>query len=310
MKKKFIPFIIILLLICLSPFLFIRNIETENVTHLKQIKYSNVLEVTGNIVSEESIPIKLSYPVYIKESLVSDNMEVNKGQLLFILDIDKMQEALNNSQYAEVMASFDKSQILSGSDKIYASESGIVRNLSAENGAIVMANENLCVIDTSDDMLLKISINQEDYSNIEVGDTIEFSPIIMPNKTYYGQICNKTAVVRKEPSLTGNKTVIDIYANIENADNYITDGIQISGKIINDESSYVYTLPYDFVNQDENGEYVTIFSDGEIIKKYISTGIETANEIQILTPFKKDTLFLKNNTNTDKKILLNYEFKK
>lgn len=299
MRKIHFKIILLFLFIISSvPFLYFFNLKTSTATYLKQINYQKNLEVNGIIETGESIPVSLSYPVYIKECFVQENDFVNKGQLMFVLDTESMQKAAKNYSASGINYSnfnIDNNDVFGISSEIYATESGIVRNITAYAGNIVMPDESLCVIDKSDDFMLKITLDQYDYSKIMVGDKIIFSPTVAPAKVYSGTVTDKTAVVRKETSLTGNKTVIDIFAEIDFCDDYITHGLQFTGIVINPDINRILTLPYEYINQDDNGEYVNIFLNGTTVKKYIETGIETETDVEVKTELPMNTVFVKNN---------------
>ena len=310
-KRIILSSLFLVFIFAVTPLVYLSDIEIAEVTSITEREYEDIFEVNGTVDAVNEIPIYLSYPVYIKECHISENDYVNKGQLLFTLDIEKMEQAVKSdylTDYAEVY-SVNKSDLIGISDKIYASESGYVRNIANENGSIVLSEENLCTITSSDNLQLKITLNQEDYWRIAVGDRINFSLIILPNTEFEGIINDKTAVIRKETTLTGSKTVIDVFANINSEDKRITDGLQFSGRIIKSNEKPIYTLPYEYINQDEEGEYINIFSDGEIIKKYVETGIETEEYTEILNIEDKDLLIIKNSCDTKGKIVLKYEYK-
>lgn len=291
------------------PFFTLKDIEIVEATYLTETEYCPAVEVNGTIESGKAIPVSLSYPVFIKEQFVFENDFVNKGQLLFTLDTEKMKSAVKSSDlsvYAEAYSSLDKSVFMSISDKIYASESGYITQIAAYEGSVVLSDENLCVINTEDDLMLKITINQEDYSKISVGDKLEFSPLIMPLSVYNGQISNKTANLRKQTSLTGSKTVVDLYATIDNVDEKLVDGLQFSGKVYKNNKDIIMMLPYEYLNQDDEGEYLNIYSANGVQKVYVETGTENKDYIEILTPFENSTLFLKNDYSGKKRIIIRY----
>ena len=304
--------LLIMTFILAVPFFTLKNIEIVEATYLAETEYNPAVEVNGTIVSGKAIPVSLSYPVFIKEQFVFENDFVNKGQLLFTLDTEKMKSVVKANDlpvYSEAYSSLDKSVFMSISDKIYASESGYITQIAANEGSIVLSDENLCVINTEDDLMLKITINQEDYSKISVGDRLEFSPLIMPLSVYGGQICNKPATIRKQSGLTGSKTVVDIYATIDNVDEKLVDGLQFSGKVYKNNQNTIMILPYEYINQDDDGEYLNIYSANDVQKVYVETGIENKEYIEILTPFEKDTIFLKNDYNGKNKIMIKYDFR-
>ena len=304
--------LLIMTFILAVPFFTLKDIEIVEATYLTETEYYPAVEVNGTIESGKAIPVSLSYPVFIKEQFVFENDFVNKGQLLFTLDTEKMKSVVKANDlpvYNEAYSSLDKSVFMSISDKIYASESGYITQIAANEGSVVLSDENLCVINTEDDLMLKITINQEDYSKISVGDRLEFSPLIMPLSVYGGQICNKPATIRKQSGLTGSKTVVDIYATIDNVDEKLVDGLQFSGKVYKNNQNTIMILPYEYINQDDDGEYLNIYSANGVQKVYVETGIENKDYIEILTPFEKDTVFLKNDYNGKNRIMIKYDFR-
>lgn len=311
MRKIWGTFCCIIIVVAAVPFILLSDIEIVEATHLTETEYNQHIEVNGTVEYGEQIPMSLSYPVYIKEQLVFENDYVNKGQLLFTLDTEKMQNSVKQfslTDYTEVYNSIDKSAFLNISEGIYASESGYITQIAAKSGDIVLSDENLCVINTENDLILKITINQDDYHKISVGDTLEFSTLIMPSVIYDAKICNKTATIRKETSLKGSKTVVDVYAVTDNTNEKLTDGLQFSGKVYKKNTNSILTLPYEYISQDDSGEYVNTFNKGKIDKVYIETGSEYKDYVEIKTSFEKDTLFLKNNYDGKKKILIKYDF--
>ena len=297
MHKNYIKVLLsVMLFVNILPIIFFSNLDYTEATNLKNINYQKELEVTGTIESEKPVNVILSYPVYIKECHITENSYVNKGQLLFTLDTEKMQQAVNDNYftvYKSINSDINKSDLMDISREIYASESGTVSDIAAYSGDIVMAEEPLCIIEKSDELMLKITLNQEDYDDISIGDQIVFSPSVAPKRLYNGTVLDKTAVVRKETSLTGSRTVIDVFASIDTIDEYITQGLSFTGTIIKSDKRTIYTLPYEFINQDENGEYVNIYINGDFVKEYIETGIETETYTEIKTAFSPDTIFVK-----------------
>ena len=74
-----------------------------------------------------------------------------------------------------------------------------------------------------------------------------------------------------------------------------------------DEKKIIYTLPYQYISQDSNGEYVNIFACGKVYQQYIETGIEKEDCVEILTYFDEKTVFLKNDYTGKGKVLLKYD---
>lgn len=294
------------------PFLYFSNVNIIEVTHIKKTSVADNMEVSGIIEASESIPVSLSYPVYIDKCYVKEDSYVNKGQLMLTLDTEKMEDYVkeyNLTQQTDTSSSLDKSIFVDISPNIYASESGIVQNLTVYDGALILSDENMCTIESDENKILKITINQEDYSKIKVGDKIEFSSVISPDRQYTAYVINKKASVRKEASVLGKKTVIDVFARIDNYDDFIVTGLEVTGTVVK-QPSPINILPFEYINQDENGEYVSVYNPDTFNaeKVYIETGAETENGAEIITQFEENTLFVKNNNKCKGHLLLKYEF--
>ena len=308
---KFKLLLVLMIIVISIPFLYFGNTNELEVTRIKETAVINCIEVSGIIEANKSIPVSLSYPVYIDKCYVKEDSYVNKGQLLFTVNTEKMENFVKESNftgYTEASLTMDKSAFMNITPNIYATESGTVKDLSVYDGALLLSDENMCVIAPEENYILKITLNQEDYSKIKVGDQITFCSVISPNKYYTASVIRKKASVRKESSVLGKKTVIDVYAEIDSADEYIVDGLEVIGTVTK-QPVRIKFLPFEYINQDDSGEYVLIYNTEQsaVEKKYIETGAETENGAEILTPFDKDTIFIKNNNNCKGNVILKYE---
>ena len=309
-KLCFAFMFILVLLFSAYPYIKYKNCTIADVTHIKEAAYQNVLEVTGVIESSDSLPVKLSYPVYIAKCHVKNNSYVNKGQLIVTLDTDKMEKSVKENDFTQYLGagvSTDEWNFTGVSKEIYASESGYIRDLNVIDGDLVLSDENICTIESFENNQLKVTINQEDYSKVSVGDVIRFTTLLEPEKVYSAVVNNKTAAVRRESYLTGYKTVIDVYATINDSDEYLVSGLDVSGVISNVKKS-ILTLPFEYISQDQTGEFVYAYDKSRVEKVYILTGVETEDSAEILTEFDKNTLFVKNTSERKGNILLRYDF--
>ena len=295
-----------MLVIIMLPIVALKNTRTNYATYLQNTDYESYIEITGTVECAETTPVVLSYPVYIKSCHIKEDTYVNKGQLLFTLDIEKTKNYVKELSFTSLNSlgiSLEKEDFSGISEQIYASESGYIKELSVESNTFALPDEALCIISPSDEVLLKITLTQDDYSKVSISDKVEFSPLIASSKVFESEICNKTAKIRKEASLSGSKTVVDIYAYADRDNPYMIHGLQFKGKIITEPVKKINTLPYNYINQDENGEYVVTYKKGNTEKVYIETGIETNSSVEIITEFADKTMFLRNDYYKGKSIL-------
>ncbi|MBQ8603729.1 MAG: efflux RND transporter periplasmic adaptor subunit [Oscillospiraceae bacterium] len=303
MRKISVSLSVLLIAILLNMTASLKNIKMVNAARIQKTEYVEAVYVTGEFENINTTDIKLSYPVYIKDVFVKENDYVCRGQALFSLDTEKMQSALNGEIDGEILdrvsyndlsavSDFSAFSYLNLADTVYAPADGVVTEVNVHNGAFVMKNSSLASVADGQSLMARFTIAQTDFEKVKVGDTVIITPTAFPGTQYTGIISDKSAVIKKQVSVTGSKVMIDVFAHINDRDKRVSDGLQISGKIINGQQSIKNMLDYRFINQDDAGEYVYIFSEGIAEKVYITTGTESEKSTEILTAFSEDTIFL------------------
>ena len=279
-------------------------------------EYVQQINVNGEFYSKGKADITLSYPVCIKDILVEENSYVNNGQALFTIDKDKMLKLLNGQEQIDLSAYMaDRlltDYIANGTDidisnipdTVYADCSGIVTSLNISSDSVAMPENTLITIGSSDQVVARFSLSQLDYGKISVGDKVKITPVAFSDTHYNGVITNDNAIIKKSATINGTQITVDVFAYITDADAKVADGLQINGVIDISEPRQIDIIDYDFVNQDENGQYVMIFEKGTARKKYIETGLETGNYTEVLSNFDDNTVFIKGDIKEGDRVIL------
>lgn len=75
-----------------------------------------------------------------------------------------------------------------------------------------------------------------------------------------------------------------VEVNIDNSDNMLKPGMFARVELILDKHFNVLTVPLQCVRKDEKGSFVfTVSEDFTAIKKYVQTGLESNNKIEIVS---------------------------
>ena len=69
-------------------------------------------------------------------------------------------------------------------------------------------------------------------------------------------------------------------------DNRLKPGYTAKTSIILSEPEMMTLVPYEIINQDENGEYVYLLENNKAVKRYIQTGAELSEGIEIISGIK------------------------
>ncbi len=295
------------------------NIKYVSATVMQKQHYVPQINVSGEFISKDSTVISMEYPLCIKEVFVKEGEDVVRGQALFSIDKNKMMRIVKGEETIDMAVYSSYSDItkyrstLSDTDflttlpdMVYSSCYGVVNSMNIAPDSISLPDEQLLSIVSSDGILAKFSLSQIDYGKISIGDSVKITPVAFSNSSYNGKISADSAIVKKQSSLSGNKVVVDVFASIENPDNKIADGLQVNGTVNIGQPYDISGLNYQYIYQDENGQYVLIYNKGIAQKQYVETGVETENFTQLMTEFTQDTIFLKGDIKEGDKVIITY----
>lgn len=293
------------------------DIKTVSASRLQKITYTPQINVSGELVSTDNIDISMSYPLYIKDVYVKENSYVNIGQALFSIDKEKMIEIINGqgdmdlTQYTSdahmIKYLSDKSNISALNnlpDTVYATDSGVIRSLNISPRHIVLPNQTLMSICNSDGIMARLSLSQIDYGRVSIGDKVDITPVAFSGSVYSGVISENSAIIKKQSSINGTRVVVDVFAIIDNPDQKLADGLQINGVVKIENPNEITGINYEYIFQDEYGQYVMIFDNSKARKIYVETGVETGTFTEILTPFDDDTVFINGDITEGDRVIL------
>ena len=92
------------------------------------------------------------------------------------------------------------------------------------------------------------------------------------------------SAARKQLVGTTQQTVVDATVQLTNADSYLKPGYTVKAEIETEPEKMISVLPYDSILQDNNGkEFVYVYRDGKAVKRFITTGIELDESVQVVT---------------------------
>lgn len=320
MKKYYVYLSMIIIVGILGVLNFnLKTVKVVTAQFLTQKEYVQQIIVNGEFQSKDKTDITLPYPVYIKDVLVKQNSYVNNGQPLFTVDKEKMLEFLTGQEQIDLSGYMIDVQLLDYMsyrnnidisdipDTVYSECSGIVTALNISAGSVSMPETTLLTVGSSDQVVAKFSLSQIDYGKVSVGDKVKITPVAFSSTHYNGVITNDNAIIKKTSSINGSQITVDVFAYITDADAKVADGLQINGVIDTSTPRMINVIDYDYVHQDENGQYVMIFDKGTARKTYIDTGLETTQYTEILNDFNEDTVFLKGDIKEGDRVILHID---
>lgn len=144
----------------------------------------------------------------------------------------------------------------------------------------IRANGKVAVKNAS--AVVNAAVSEDDISLV-----CEGQPVLIYGRgfgKYSGTVSSVADSARTLNSGGGSETVVDVQISFDAYDSSIKDGFSAQTEIYIDDEKEVLVVPYDAVNQDENGaEYVCVFRDGIAVRRDIETGIELSEGIEVIS---------------------------
>lgn len=310
MKKYITLSLITAVLLVISAFVpsWIADSRVEVLlTTVKADEYTESVIANGSVEYERKKEVYSDLPVIPEQVFVEIGDHVEVGDLLATVNIEDTCAAainilnLSNSNLpAEVVSALsgydtEVSELVDLiPDKIVANASGTVTELTMVKGAIAMPNSSLAVISESDQLQVKLAVNEASVSKVKSGQKVTISGTGFKNRSYTGVVTKVYPTARKQYVGTTQETVVDVIVNFEKPDDQIKSGFSVKAVIETAPKKEFYALPYACIEQDEQGEYVYVYQYGKAWKKYIETGIENTDAVEIKSGIEWDDLVIAN----------------
>ncbi|MCM1023686.1 MAG: efflux RND transporter periplasmic adaptor subunit [Prevotella sp.] len=137
---------------------------------------------------------------------------------------------------------------------------------------------------TKDETYVQTYVPEQDISKVEPGQTAEITGEAFPGIVFSGTVDKISDTASKVQFGNVQKTAVEVKIKIDDPDEILKQGYTASVQIITSEPDTVSLVPYEAVDQDDNGEFVYVLRDGKAEKLYIETGAELSGGIELKTP--------------------------
>lgn len=140
------------------------------------------------------------------------------------------------------------------------------------------------IVEYKDELCVSAAISQNDITKIRTGQRVSITGRGI--KECYGTVENISDTARTRMNGMTEETVVDVRIGFdENSDlTDIKNGYTVRIRIDVSDEKDIGVVPYKAVHSDDDGrEFVYVFSNGMSVRKYIETGLETSEGIEILS---------------------------
>ena len=135
----------------------------------------------------------------------------------------------------------------------------------------------------NDYVSVQIYVPEQDISKVTLGQNAEITGEAFPGIMYSGTVDKIADTAAKVQYGNVQKTAVEVTVGIEKPDEILKHGYTASVKLNTSEPSVMTLVPYEAVDQDDNGEFIYILTDGKAYKRYVETGEELSRGIELKT---------------------------
>lgn len=159
---------------------------------------------------------------------------------------------------------------------LQTSNSGIVESIfPAAVGSYIDSSSPAAVIRNENGLQVRLSVDESQISDLKEGQKVQISGVGFKNSVYSGTIKTISNEAKQTIITTGQETIVEVTASVNNPGSDIKPGFTAKAKITTSQNNHILNVPYEAVREDsENNEYVFCAVNGKAKKVKIVTGKE------------------------------------
>lgn len=296
-------------LLCLPVFAKNSVVSVKTIKAGESEKYDDYY-VTGKMVEQTKKDVYEKLPLVASKVYVKVGDKVEPGDTLAL--IDKQATIAAIASIAQNITSIPKAYVdaVGTALSVYsdigeyenmiptmvsATTSGTITSLNIETGSICMPTSPICTIASSDKLFARFNIDELNAEKIRIGDTVVFKAGATGDEKYKATILQINPAATQTISGTSAQTVVTFVSGLSAQSDHLKSGYTINGVVRRKYNEKRLVLPYESIGQDTNNkEYVYIVTKNIAKKKYIETGEELSNGVEITKGISDKDIIVKN----------------
>lgn len=152
---------------------------------------------------------------------------------------------------------------------------GIVTEIAVSSGTAVAEGTPLVTLASADDMCVEVLVSKYNLENLK---TDQEAVISFQDKEYKGKINYISKIAQTTES---GSAMVMVRVHIDAPDDALILGLDAKVMIQLGSAENVLLVPISAVNSDTTGDFVYAVEEGVVVKKYVSTGMSSTEEIEI-----------------------------
>ena len=186
-----------------------------------------------------------------------------------------------NNDLTNLQTSDANSKLTSALSGVVSDVDGIISEVSVTEGMPVLEGSPVIKVESIESVKLVFGASKYELESLKEG---QLADVTIAGNEYQGEV---TRIEHVATTNTAGSSVINVEVSISNPDDKMYIGMD--GKVVVhvSESKDTLIIPAEAINTDRNGDFVYIVDGDEAKQVYVTTGISSTTDIEVLEGLKE-----------------------
>jgi len=254
------------------------------VEELKSVSISKSVMLTGTVEAKVVANVVAPADGYIEKLNAVENQFVRKEKVLAMISSQERTSLVSQtknklrSQLEQAKKELEYAEKLFLGVPVISPLSGTVTQKFIEAGSAVSVKQNLFTIVDFNSLIIKSSVSEDLFSNIQLGDKLKVQFNAFPDKEFTARV---TVKYRQIDPATRN---FPVELKLINGSKDITPGMMAELELITGKKDKVIVVPNDvFIVNQKNEKLVYVIKDSTAHQKIVTTGISNEKVTEVIS---------------------------
>jgi len=195
---------------------------------------------------------------------------------------DEIKRLLANNQYTldNKIIDVESKDLAIKLSRLYSPFDGIVTHMDVKNPNVNVLITDIFQIVDPNSLYFEANLDEEDIGKVKKNQKATILLDAYPDKSYETSV--KSIAFTSKETTTG--TAYEVHFDFpKEITELLKLGLNGTVEIILDEKEAVLTLPFEAVEERDEGDFVKMIENGKLVEKEVKIGIQTDTEIEILS---------------------------
>ena len=141
---------------------------------------------------------------------------------------------------------------------------------------------SIATVAGTDYLVVSAAVSENDIARVAEGQQVLFRCAAYPDDIFTGTVSRIASAARNQYNGAVLETVVDILVTPDEPDERLRSGLSADIEVQLSDPRKICVLPYSAIGQDEAGEYVYVYENGEAVRRNIFTGAEFSDGAEVI----------------------------